>query len=155
MRELSKGPFFLCDAPSRIMSVGHFYPDAADVMLSLVVHLLKGNRGASLNLRIPARQLLRQVLTVSEAESQGTLPSSLSAFGTGTEEVEIHGKKVFRTRISGDESGNERLYIRSEMVLPEELSTSIPNIYTRPCVETLCSYLRQAPRAIMMVLWSG
>ncbi len=236
MRQPSQGTHFLCDAPSRTMSVGHFYPDAAGVMLSLVIyffeHLLsvEENGAASLELHIPARQLLQQVLTGSAADSRGTTPmipwtmwgeavlvdvhrhapidmtletlplafvarsvllqaiakphshphlrstnpstatsttttaatfplgeeparlntlvladrhprrvaralargdgrlasgrsllSTPSAFRTGTEEVEIHGRSVCRARINGDENGNERLYICSEAVLPEAL----------------------------------
>jgi len=68
MRELHQTPYFLCDAPSRTMAVGHFYPDAADITLTLVVYLLVGNV-AFLG---SARQLLQQVLTVSAAESRGT-----------------------------------------------------------------------------------
>ncbi len=72
LRQELSHTFFLCDAPSRTMSVGHFYPDAADVMLSIVIYLI--NYRGALDLHIPARQLLLQVLTVSEAESRGTAP---------------------------------------------------------------------------------
>ncbi len=61
-----------------------------------------------------------------------TLPSTLSAFRTGIEEVEIHGRRVCRARINGDENVNERLYIRSEVVLPEALQHIDPK-----CLEAI------------------